>query len=113
MQTIALFYPSTDVRRSRYTKRVCKRSDIDIEPALSRKASPELEHYPHWQRRLEVIRTAHKKAKLKKAKQLWFNRRDKTVWLTLWIGIIVSFLTVVTTITSILQVYASFKAINR
>jgi len=61
------------------------------------------------------VQRVYDKTKPKRIKQWYFDRRDRVEWSTFWIAVIVFLLTlffgIISAVTSILQVYATFKAI--
>ena len=93
---------------------------MDIEAAIeSSVASGEmldLSNYPYWQERLGEVQKAYDKARPKTLRQWWFDRRNRFEWATFWTAVVVFILTLIfgliASITSIMQVYAAFKALH-
>jgi hypothetical protein len=111
--TLCLLFPPINYKSSKRTKRICEADDVDIEAAIASHASRDLSNYPYWQGRLREVQQVYDDARPRKIKQWWFDRRNKSEWATLWIAILVFVLTVIfgliSSITGILQAYASFK----
>lgn len=114
-RTFSLLFPPANFETSRRVRRISKREGVDIEAAIQHHASFDLNNYPFWQERLRHVQHAYDKAKPKRIAQWYYDRRDRVEWSTFWIAVVVFLLTlffgIISSVTSIMQVYASFKAI--
>ena len=91
-----------------------KHPDIDLELAMGNWASFELQSYPYWHERLRQIQNLYDRQSPSNLKQWWFDRRNRPQWATFWVAFVVFVLTVVfgviSSVTGVLQVYASFRS---
>jgi hypothetical protein len=75
-----------------------------------------LDHYNIWKERLAIAQYTYDKSKPGRLRQWWFDRRRKMEWATFWVAVVVFFLTllfgIISSVTGILQVYASFRALH-
>lgn len=114
-RTLSLLFPPANFETSRRIQRISEKEGVDIEAAIQDHASFDLNNYPFWQERLGHVQRVYDKTKPKRIKQWYFDRRDRVEWSTFWIAVIVFLLTlffgIISAVTSILQVYATFKAI--
>lgn len=112
-KTLQLLFDPVNSKSSRRTKRICDKDEVDLEAAIFSHASKDLCNYPYWREKLRDIQKAYDQARPKEVKQWWYDRRRPFEWSTLWVAVIVFFLTlffgVISSVTSIMQVYASFK----
>ena len=69
--------------------------------------------YTYWRERLSVLHEAYQKAQPGKLAQFWRDRRDKNQWTTLWLAVLVIFLTLffglIQSITGILQLILAYR----
>jgi hypothetical protein len=97
-------------RRNR--RQMDKYMKTDLELAMGKQASFDLNKYRYWHRRLQAIQAAYDKSTPRSLRQWWFDRRDRVIWATFWLAFIVFTLTVffgvIQSVTSILQVYAAY-----
>ena len=114
-RTLSLLFPPANVETSRRIRRISEKEGVDIEAAINDHASFDLSNYPFWQERLRHVQRVYDKTKPKRIKQWYFDRRDRVEWSTFWIAVVVFLLTlffgIISSVTGILQVYASFRAI--
>jgi len=54
-----------------------------------------LSNFPFYGERLETLSEALNSAKPTSLRQLWFDSRNKQTWYTMWIAVVVFFLTVI------------------
>ena len=72
--------------------------------------------YPHWGSRLVIIQKYYDNARPRKYRQWWFDRRNRVEWATLLVAVTIFFMTlvfgVISSVTGIMQVYASFRSMK-
>jgi hypothetical protein len=114
-RTLSLLFPPANLETSKRIRRISEREGVDIEAAINDHASFDLNNYPFWQERLRHVQCVYDKTKPKRIKQWYFDRRDRVEWSTFWIAVVIFLLTlffgIISSVTGILQVYASFRAI--
>ena len=114
-RTLSLLFPPANFETSKRIRRVSEKEGVDIEAAIDKHTSFDLNNYPFWQERLRHVQCVYDKAKPKRIKQWYYDRRDRVEWSTFWIAVVVFLLTlffgIISSVTSIMQVYASFKVI--
>jgi hypothetical protein len=112
-ETLELLFPTMNLKDSKRTRRLRDRDNVDIEAARDLPAATALSHYKHWGERLAIIQQAYDNARPKKYRQWWFDRRNRVEWATLLVAVIIFFMTlvfgVISSVTGIMQVYASFR----
>ena len=72
----------------------------------------ELSAFPYWRHRLLVLHEDVFEAEADGLMQLWRDRRDPQKFWTFWIALVVFWLTMVSTVASIVQTWASLKGIG-
>jgi hypothetical protein len=114
-RTLSLLFPPANFETSKRIRRISVKEGVDIEAAMDKHASFDLNNYPFWQERIRHVQCVYDKAKPKRIKQWYYDRRDRVEWSTFWIAVVVFLLTlffgIISSVTSVMQVYASFKAI--
>jgi hypothetical protein len=116
--TLQLLFPTIaqkEKRRARHYMRKL-RSDLvpaeDIERRLSKHEQIDLSRYKYFGARLAIIQDYYDHATPHTPRQWWYDRRNRVEWATLAVAVVVFVLTVVfgviSSVTGILQVYASF-----
>lgn len=117
-ETLALLFPITDHggKGSKRTRRLRDKHEVDIEAQLEVPVYRNLDHYTIWKERLAIVQYTYNRSKPSRPRQWWFDRRNKMEWATFWVALVVFFLTlmfgVISSVTGILQVIASFKALR-
>ena len=105
---MALLYNPGGGKSIRRLRAIARSEDVDIEAQTLGQASRLLKDYPYWGKRLLDVQKRYNATKPKKVTQWWYDRRDKTGWVTLLVAIVVFILTVVfgiiSSVTSIMQV---------
>lgn len=117
-RTLALLFDPVGNETSKRTRRIERKNHVDLEAAIhsliTSDARLDLRTYPYWQERLREICRVYEEAQPKSLRQWWFDRRNRFNWATLWAAIVVFCLTLVfgmiSSVTGIMQVYASFRA---
>ena len=117
-RTLALLFDPVGNETSKRTRRIERKNHVDLEAAIhsliTSDARLDLRTYPYWQEHLREICKVYEEAQPKSLRQWWFDRRNRFNWATLWAAIVVFCLTlifgVISSITGIMQVYASFRA---
>lgn len=116
LETLELLLPTTRLKDARRTRRLRNRDDVDIEAKLPFRPSLSLAHYQYWGERLAIIQRTYDQARPRRARQWWFDRRNRVEWATLQVALLVFGLTVffgvVSSVTGVMQVYASFRALR-
>jgi hypothetical protein len=101
---------------SKRTRKLRDKDNVDIEAQLDLAIYHNLDHYTIWRERLMIVQHAFDLSKPGRPKQWWFDRRNKMEWATFWVAVVVFLLTlffgVISSVTSILQVVASFRALH-
>jgi hypothetical protein len=119
-RTLSLLFPPANFKTSKRTRRIGEKNHVDIEAAIESSVASEkmldLNSYPYWQERLREVQRRYDSARPRTLTQWWFDRRNKFEWATFWTAVVVFTLTllfgVIASVTGILQVYASFKALH-
>lgn len=107
-----LFRPLEPHKSRRNVRMMDKNRHIDLELAIAKQASFDLNNYRYWHTRLARIQTAYDRTSPKSLQQWWFDRRDRVQWATFWTAFVVFILTiifgVISSVTGILQVMAAY-----
>jgi hypothetical protein len=119
-RTLALLFDPTGNTTSKRTRRLEKKHHVDLEAAIHTLIHSDdrldLRTYPFWQERLREICKVYEAAQPKTLRQWWFDRRDRFNWATFWAAFVVFCLTlvfgVISAVTGIMQVYASFRTMR-
>lgn len=115
-QTLRLLFPTEELKSSKRVRRIAEKQSVDIEAQIEYHENFQLTNYPFYGERLEEIQRRYDITKPTSLKQWWFDRREKSEWVTLWIAVLVFVLTiffgVISSVTGILQAYASWKALG-
>jgi hypothetical protein len=115
-ETIELLFPTANRKGSKRTRRLRDRDKVDIEAARKLPPTTTISHYKHWGERLAIVQQAYDTAKPRHPKQWLFDRRNRVEWATLLVAVIVFAMTLVfgaiSSVTGIMQVYASFRSSN-
>lgn len=85
-------------------------NDVDLEAQICRREMLQLKDYKYFAERLALIKHAYDVKKPYTVKQWWFDRRNRAQWWTLMIAIVVFVFGLISAITGILQVVASFRS---
>jgi hypothetical protein len=114
-ETIDLLFPTTN-KEGKRTRRLRDKYHVDIEAARNLPPAMMLNHYKHWGERLAIVQQVYDTARPKKGSQWWYDRRNRTEWATLLVAVIVFIMTlffgIISSITGIMQAYASFKGLR-
>ncbi|KAK8062632.1 hypothetical protein PG997_014729 [Apiospora hydei] len=77
----------------------------------------QIERFHFWRDRLIMLKQAYDEAQPKTLTQWWHDRRNGVQWYTFWVAVLVLVLTIVfgliQSVEGALQVYASFKSLER
>ena len=119
-RTLSLLFPPANFKTSKRTRRIGEKNHVDIEAAIESSVASEkmldLNSYPYWHERLREVQRRYDSARPRTLRQWWFDRRNRFEWATFWTAVVVFILTlffgVIGSVTGILQVYASFKALH-
>jgi hypothetical protein len=113
---LRLIFPQRSYKASQRTQRLSEHDGVDLEVGIEKHASLELENYPIWGDRLAAIQRRYDAARPRYIEQWYYDRRNRDQWATLWIAVIIFFLTVIfgviSSITGIMQVYAAWHFQN-
>jgi len=117
-QTLKLLFqcwdpPTTEFLRLQQTS---QKLDSSLVKSLALQQAPSnAADYFYWRNRLLVLKNALDNAQPSGFSSLWIDRRNQHQWWTFWIAVVVFFLTVIfgliSSVTGVLQVYASWKSI--
>lgn len=112
LHTLYLLFRPLEPHKSRRNIRMMEKNPhIDLELAMAKQASFDLNNYRYWHARLAKIQTAYDRTSPKNLQQWWFDRRDRVHWATFWTAFVVFILTiifgVISSVTGILQVMAA------
>ncbi|KAF8243153.1 hypothetical protein K440DRAFT_637770 [Wilcoxina mikolae CBS 423.85] len=116
-QTLNLIFPAWDADSTAYLRRLKKESGVDLDPSFGNVAHMPYTFSPSsfqfYGTRLEALKEALSSTKKVSTKQLWFDRRNRQAWCTLWVAVVVFVLTVIfgiiSSVTSIMQVDIALK----
>jgi len=120
MKTLTLLFPGWNLKSAQHLVQLQK--DLQLDPALTQHyfdtpmqvPSRVLSDYRFYGSRLDLLNSVFESGKSANIRQLFWDRRNKQQWYTLWIAVAVFILTVffgiVQSVTGIMQVYASFKS---
>lgn len=119
-RTLALLFDPLGDNTSKRTRRIERRNHVDLEARIhsliNSEALLDIRTYPYWQERLRRICMVYEDAQPKNIRQWWFDRRNRFNWATFWAAFVVFCLTlvfgIISSITGIMQVYASFKGLR-
>jgi hypothetical protein len=118
MKTLTLLFPGWDLKSTQHLVQLQK--DLQLDPALTQNhfdtpISRVLSDYKFYGSRLDLLNSGFESGKSANIRQLFWDRRNKQQWYTLWIAVAVFILTVffgiIQSVTGIMQVYASFRSI--
>jgi hypothetical protein len=120
-QTLDLLFPRHSGQCTRYLRKLQENKQLDLEfgripiGTPSKRIEPPftLSDFQYYGKRLAVLIDAFDSAKPTSLSQLWYDRRNKQTWYTMWIAAIVFFLTllfgVISSVTGIMQVWIAYK----
>lgn len=115
-ETLDLLFPTKNIKDSKRTRRLRDKDDVDIEAARDLPPSMTISHYKHWGDRLALVQQAYDTARPRRGRQWWYDRRNRVEWATLLVAIIVFIMTlvfgIISSVTGIMQVYASFRSLK-
>jgi hypothetical protein len=115
-RTLALLFDPSGNDTSKRTNRIARKNHVDLEAAINSLADSnarlDLRTYSYWQERLREIRKVYAEAQPKSLQQWWFDRRNRFNWATVVVFCITLIFGLISSVTGILQVYASFKALS-
>jgi hypothetical protein len=113
--TLRLLYRPIEHSSLKRNRTISKTKFVDLEAGDGETAPLDLGSYPIWRHRLAEVQDRYNAARPGALRQWWYDRRKKSEWATLWIAIVVFVLTVffglISSITSIMQVYAAFRVL--
>jgi hypothetical protein len=114
--TLRLLFQPNNLKNERRNRKIASRGPSDLEAGIDTSSPPlDLAQYPIWGSRLAEVQQIYDVARPGALQQWWYDRRNKPEWATFWIAIIIFLLTVIfgliSSITSIMQVYAAFRAV--
>ncbi|KAF5971214.1 hypothetical protein FBULB1_9354 [Fusarium bulbicola] len=123
LQTLALLFPSSDAETKMWLRAQRKSKQVEnIDPSLGscgvlRAHARRFEKFSFWHDRLVILKQAFDEAQPKTLSQWWLDRRNRVQWYTFWVAVLVFVMTIVfgiiQTLTGILQVYLSYKALGK
>ena len=106
LKTLQLLCPVMETNRSIWPLRAAQAGNYDLEMGIV--ASRDLHQYFFWRDRLNTLRSSVGILSPLGLKQWWYDRRNLSQWITIWLGISAIFLTVlfglIQSVTGILQV---------
>jgi hypothetical protein len=115
--TLQLLFPTIGAKEKRqarcYVRKLKSDLDPDVENGLTKLDQIDLSRYPFFGERLAAIQRHYDNSTPQHLRQWWYDRRKRVELATLAVAVVVFILTiifgVVSMITGILQVYASFR----
>lgn len=114
-ETIDLLFPTKTIKDSKRTRRLRDKDDVGIEATRDLPPAMTIAHYKHWGDRLAIVQQAYDTARPRRGRQWWYDRRNGVERATLLVAVIVFIMTlvfgIISSVTGILQVYASFKGL--
>ncbi|KIW18032.1 hypothetical protein PV08_02319 [Exophiala spinifera] len=117
LNTLYLLFPTGKVKHARRVRKIGKKHKVDIEAIRIDKQMAGISRYQcssylYFGERLAAIQAKYDGARPRHLKQWWFDRRNRREWAALWIAVGAFILAVVfgviSSVTGIMQVYASF-----
>ncbi|KAL8969928.1 MAG: hypothetical protein Q9197_004090 [Variospora fuerteventurae] len=76
----------------------------------------QIDNFHFWRERLVLLKRTYDEAEPRSLSQLWWDDRKKTQWLTFWVAVLVFLMTiffgVIQSVASIVQAWASVKALR-
>ncbi|KAF8243549.1 hypothetical protein K440DRAFT_664079 [Wilcoxina mikolae CBS 423.85] len=120
-QTLDLLFPRHSGRCTEYLRKLQERKQLDLEfgripigtPSKRIEQPFTLSDFQFYGKRLAILIDAFDSAKPTSLSQLWYDRRNKQTWYTMWIAVTVFFLTLlfglISSVTGIMQVWAAYN----
>lgn len=107
-RTLDLLFPAWDRR----TKTLLQSSGKTFHLHHAKQRSLDLKNYPFWQDQLLELNEDVFLAPAEGWARLWLDRRDPQKFWTFWVALAIFILTIVSTVASILQTWATLKSFN-
>jgi hypothetical protein len=119
LRTLALLFPRYDKRTQKWLKSEQSSSKgttcIDTELLNCDRLRPEarrMENFEFWRDRLIILKERFDEPRPTSIKHFWYDRRNKVLWYTFWIAVLILGLTVffglVQSIEGAMQVYKAY-----
>jgi hypothetical protein len=116
-RTLDLLFPTTRTKDAKRVLKISRKQKVDIEAIRIDKqmmdtAKHQCSNYHYFGERLAIIQAKYDAARPHNPKEWWYDRRNLREWAALWIAVVAFVLAlvfgVISSVTGILQVYASF-----
>ncbi|KAI0429288.1 hypothetical protein F5Y09DRAFT_262673 [Xylaria sp. FL1042] len=120
LSTLSLLIPQNDTKTQEWIESQIE--DHDLDPLLTECGSlstqeRRFENFNYWNNRLVILKQALDESRPQTLSQWWFDRRNGVQWYTFWVAILVFLVTIffglVQSLEGALQVYLSWKALER
>ena len=117
-RTLDLLFPTSKVKDAKRVRKISKKRQVDIEAVCIEKQMMEADKYQYdsyyfFAERLAAIQAQYDIARPRGLQEWWYDRRNLREWAALWIAVVAFVLAlvfgVISSITGIMQVYASFN----
>ncbi|KAK4213370.1 hypothetical protein QBC37DRAFT_172347 [Rhypophila decipiens] len=121
IRTLALLFPQNNSQTKSWLKSQTDTQGKPLDPALGKCGSlrteeRRFENFSFWRDRLIILKEAYDDHRPKTMAQWWFDRRNGEQWYTFWIAVMVFIVAVgfgvIQSVTGILQVVVSYKALE-
>lgn len=123
LRTLELLFPSNDMTTQKWLSReACsKTSSTHLDSGLQdldrlKPYERTLDNFTFWRDELIELKERFEQPHLTSISQLWYDRRNRSQWITFWFGLVIAFATLLTlilevfqTILGALQVYNSYE----
>jgi hypothetical protein len=112
IQTLDVLFPVGD--KSGRTQKLLKKHGQRIHdlPPFNQSRTLNLLEYHHWRERLQEVYEEIFLSPPVSLAQLWNDRRNPQQFWTFWIALVILLLTAVSTVTGIVQAWASIKGLH-
>ena len=106
LRTLDLLFPLWDTS----TKRLLRDEGKSVHALNPGDRYLDLKHFPYWQERLLGLYEEVYQAPAEGWSQLWRDRRDPLKFWTFWIALLVLWMTIISTVASVVQTWATLKS---
>ncbi|KAL8715187.1 MAG: hypothetical protein Q9220_001145 [cf. Caloplaca sp. 1 TL-2023] len=119
IRTIALLVPPSLGEASPWFRREQRRHQLDAQAGRCDRLNSsdrQIDNFYFWRERLVLLKRTYDEAEPNSLSQLWWDDRRKTQWFTFWVAVLVFIMTVffgiLQSAASIVQAWASVKALK-
>ena len=114
MKSLALLFPTTNVDCTEWLKAKSRDTILDSNLRTLAAAPREVQNYDYWRPNLLALAETFHPPKPSKLYQLWYDRRDIFQWWTFWVALLLTvFFGLISSVTGIVQAWASVKGLNQ